>query len=593
VLDALGVVIAVNDAWENFALQNGATDSSRVSVGANYLEVCRQATKAGDQAAEQALIGLESVLTGTVSHFAMDYPCSSPTQERWFTMTVLRQKAPADGAVVIHSDITDRKKSEEALRCSEERLRLLTDAVPVLISYVDGKQCYRFNNKAYENWFGHPREFVEGKHLKQVLGESAYRAIRPQVEAVLSGELVSFEDFIPYRGAGRRYVKVTYVPDRHDGKVRGFFALIQDLTERRQAEEEIRESHDKLSTIIAGADVGTWNWNIQAGTLDVNERFCTMLGYEPGSFGTDVRRFFDSLHPDDTEKVNRAVEEHFAGRSEIYRCDFRLRAADGSYKWIHDAGKLIERDHEGKPLRMVGIHMDLTEEKRFEIALKASEEEFRSMFELAGVGKAQADPTTGRFTRVNKKFCEITGYSQAELLAMTFRDITHEDDRERDESGVQRVFKGETDSWSIEKRYVRKDGTVLWVEVNGSLIKHKDGPMRAIANVVDITERKQSEQALTSAYKEIQQLKERLEAENIYLREEINVEHGFENIIGQSDAIKMCSTGYTRWRPRTLPSSSSAKLAREKGWWQGLFIRQAGAGSDRWSTSTAQCCRRT
>ena len=580
VLDAWGVIVAINDAWKNFALQNGVADTSGVSVGANYLEVCRQATMAGDHVAEQALIGLESVLNGTVSHFAMDYECSSPSQERWFTMTVLRQKQPGAGAVVTHSDITDRKQSEEALRRSEERLRLLTDAVPVLISYVDANQRYRFNNKAYENWFGHPREYVAGKHLSQVLGERAYQAIRPQVEAVLSGRLVSFEDFIPYRGAGRRYVKITYVPDRQDSGVRGFFALIQDLTERKQAEEEVRESRDRLSTIIAGADVGTWDWNIQAGTVDVNERFCTMLGYEPRSFGTDVQRFFDSLHPDDAEKVNRAVQAHFAGKSDFCRCDFRLRTADGSYKWIHDAGRLSARDHEGKPLRMVGIHMDLTEEKRYEAALKASEEEFRSMFELAGVGKAQADPTTGRFTRVNKKFCEITGYSEEELLAMTFRDITHPEDRERDESGVQRVLKRETDSWSIEKRYIRKDGTVLWVHVNGSLIKHKSGLSRTIANVVDITERKQSEESLKSAYKEIQDLKERLEAENVYLREEINVEHGFENIIGQSDAIK-----YVLYRVQQVaPADATVFIGGETGTGKGLVagaIHQASKRRER------------
>ena len=453
VLDARGVILAVNKAWERFALENGALDTARVSVGANYLEICRRATKAGDPVAQQALIGLESLLNGTTDHFAMDYECSSPLRKRWFTMTILRQKQPSAGAIVTHSDITERK----------------------------------------------------------------------------------------------------------------------------QAEEKIRQSLDKLSTIIAGADVGSWDWNIQAGTVDVNERFCTMLGYEPGSVGADVRRFFDSLHPDDAEKVNRAVEAHFAGESQLYRCDFRLRTADGSYKWIHDAGKLIERDHQGRPLRMVGIHIDLTEEKRVEAALKASEEEFRSMFELAGVGKAQADPTTGQFTRVNMKFCEMTGYSGEELLAMTFRDITHPDDRERDESAVQRVLKGETNFWSIEKRYLRKDGAVLWVHVNGTLIKSKTGPSRTIANVVDITERKRSEEALNRAYKEIQVLKERLEAENVYLREEINVEHGFENIIGQSDA-----TRYVLYRVQQVASTDATVfILGETGTGKGLVARAIHQASKR------------
>jgi PAS domain S-box-containing protein len=290
------------------------------------------------------------VLNGTSDYFVMDYECSSPSQERWFKMAVFRQKKAGAGAVIIHSDITERKQTEEALRRSEGWFRLLTDSLPVLISYVDEDHRYRFNNKGYEHWFGHPREYVEGKHLRQVLGEKAYQAIRSRVEAALAGQLVTFEELIPYRGAGRRYVRVTYVPDCQNGRIRGFFALIQDLTERKQAEEEIHESRDKLSTIIAAADVGTWDWNIQAGSIQVNDRFCTMLGYEPGTFGTDVQRFFDSLHPDDGEKVNRLVAAHFAGETELYRCDFRFADGGRSYKWIHDAGRLIERDHEKRPL---------------------------------------------------------------------------------------------------------------------------------------------------------------------------------------------------------------------------------------------------
>ena len=496
VVDAEGTIGAVNEAWENFAVQNGAPDTSCVSVGANYLEVCRQAIKAGDQGAEHVLNAIESVLNGTKDHAVMDYECSSPLQERWFKMTVLRQKKPGAGAIITHSDITERKQAEHALRRSEGWFRLLTDSLPVLISYVDEAQRYRFNNKGYEHWFGHSREYVEGKHLRQVLGEKAYEAIRPRVEAALSGQLITFEEFIPYRGAGQRYVRATYVPDRENGRVAGFFALIQDLTERKQAEEEIRESRDKLSTIITGADMGTWDWNVAAGTLDVNDRFCTMLGYGPGSFGTEVRRFFDSLHPDDAKEVSSLVAAHFAGENEFYRCDFRLRMADGSYKWIHDAGRLIERDHTGRPLRMVGIHIDINDRKLVDEALKAREEEFRSMFELAAVGNAQSDPETGRFTRVNRRFCDITGYTEEELLNMTYQDITYPEDRARDTAQIQQVLRGERGTWSIEKRYTQKDGRIIWVSVNGTVMRLDGRPHRTVANIVDITERKSYEEAL-------------------------------------------------------------------------------------------------
>lgn len=569
VISGVGEIIRVNEAWLRFAREAGAPDTARASVGANYLEVCRQAIKAGDRAAENALAGIESVLGGSKSHFTLEYECSSPSQERWFKMIVLPLRRSGGGAVITHSDITDRKRDEEALRRSERRLRLLTDALPVLISYVDSDQRYRFNNKKYEDWFGRPREQVNGKHLREVLGEEAYQAIRPHVEAALSGRRVTFDDFIPYQGVGRRYVRVTYVPDLEDCGTRGFFVLVQDFTERKQAEDEIRASRDELSMIITGADVGTWNWHIQAGTVDVNDRFCTMLGYEPATFGTDVRRFFESLHPDDVQNVNRLVDAHFAGESEFYQCDFRLRTATGAYKWIHDAGRLIERDAEGKPLRMVGIHMDMTDRMQAEEALKRSEEEFRSMFELAAVGSAQADPETGRFKQVNRKFCEITGYSEDELLNMTYRDITYPEDRERDTAEIQKVVKGEADAWSIEKRYTRRDGKIIWVYVNGTAMRVHGRAFRTVANIVDISDRKRAEEELQRAYDEIKKLKERLEAENIYLQDEMKREYEFGDFIGQSNLIK-----YVLYRIEQVASAkTTVLLTGETGTGKGILAR--------------------
>ena len=124
-----------------------------------------------------------------------------------------------------------------------------------------------------------------------------------------------------------------------------------------------------------------------------------------------------------------------------------------------------------------------------------SEEQLRAMFDVASIGMAQADPRTGQYLRVNQTMCTITGYSAAELLGMRIPDLTHPEDRQKDWEEFQRVVRGEASAYQAEKRYLRKDGTEAWVNVNGTLLRNAAGqPTRTMATVEDITERKRSEE---------------------------------------------------------------------------------------------------
>jgi len=138
---------------------------------------------------------------------------------------------------------------------------------------------------------------------------------------------------------------------------------------------------------------------------------------------------------------------------------------------------------------------DITERKNAEEELREREEEYRATFELAGVGKAQAELTTGRFLRVNRRLCEITGYEPEELVVQTFAEITHPEDRDGSHADLSRMARGEIDEYETEKRYVRKDGAVIWVRVNATAIRELRGqPLRTVATIEDITKRKQAEE---------------------------------------------------------------------------------------------------
>ena len=157
------------------------------------------------------------------------------------------------GVFILTMDITQRKKAEAALRDSENQLRLVTDALPVLISYVDAEQRYRFNNKAYEHWLGIPRAKITGQKVSDILGAPAYKAIQQHIETALSGLRVSFENKVPYKDSGIRCVHADYIPDvQESGQVKGFFALVTDITERKRNEETQRQRGKVLEKLAAG-----------------------------------------------------------------------------------------------------------------------------------------------------------------------------------------------------------------------------------------------------------------------------------------------------------------------------------------------------
>ncbi len=138
-------------------------------------------------------------------------------------------------------------QNEDDSQAAQRRLALIADALPVLISYVDAERRYQYNNAAYTRWFGTSREAMRGRSLPDVLGTAAYQEVRGYVDAVLGGEAVSFESTLPYKDAGVRRVVAHYVPDiAPDGRVAGFFALVEDVSAQRKAEEELRQREDEV-----------------------------------------------------------------------------------------------------------------------------------------------------------------------------------------------------------------------------------------------------------------------------------------------------------------------------------------------------------
>ncbi len=191
----------------------------------------------------------------------------------------------------------------------------------------------------------------------------------------------------------------------------------------------------------------------------------------------------------------------------------------------------------------------IAERQQAEEALRESEEQFRVMFELASIGMAQNDPQTGRWLRVNRKLCDITGYSSDEMLAFCVSDITHPEDRERECSAFHRVLRGEAQEFRVEKRFIRKDGSVVWGNVNATVIRDAAGrPVLTMAAIEDITERKQAEEA----HRKLEERLQRAEKMEVLGTMAGGVAHDLNNVLG-------ILVGYSELLAEKLPDSSPLK----------------------------------
>jgi diguanylate cyclase (GGDEF)-like protein/PAS domain S-box-containing protein len=283
-----------------------------------------------------------------------------------------------------------------------------------------------------------------------------------------------------------------------DGRLLYHEGFIEDITERKKAEEALRESGDFLREAQRIGDLGCY-------VLDVPTEVWTSSDVLDGIFGIDkeydrtVAGWTALIHPDDRAMMAAYFAEEVLGEGKAFNKEYRIvRQTDQEERWVHGMGRLAF-DAQGKPLKMHGIIRDITERKLSEMKLRDSEERYRATFEQAAIGIVHAS-FEGRYLRCNARFAEIVGYPLEEIPGMTFQQITAPEDSVECETVRQRITGGEAESVTLEKRYLRKDGSLTWVKV--TLSTQRDGEGRAlhsIALVEDINARKAAEQRLTAA----------------------------------------------------------------------------------------------
>jgi len=290
-------------------------------------------------------------------------------------------------------------------------------------------------------------------------------------------------------------------------------SIFGHLLERKRSEAIQRENENRLKMILQGTQAGTWEWNVLTGENFYNERWAEMIGYTLEEVTPSSTRTWEKLcHPDDLRVSNERQQLHFEGKTPYYECELRMRHKDGHWVWVWNRGRVTEWREDGKPAKMSGIHLDITERKRAEDALRESEEKFRSFIESAPISSFITNDS-GKIILANKEATLVFGYEREELIGMSFDELLPEIIRNipADNPISMAMDSDEYRMDTLEVLARRKNGTQFPCEIQLSSINSQPTPL-VISFALDITHRKAAEDALTQALereKELGELKSR------------------------------------------------------------------------------------
>jgi PAS domain S-box-containing protein len=265
------------------------------------------------------------------------------------------------------------------------------------------------------------------------------------------------------------------------------------IEERRHAEAAARQNEERLKLALNAARMGAWDWQIHDNSLTWSDDSSRVFSLPLSNAPNTLEWFLNLVHEEDRERVQAAISYAIEHRAP-YEIEFRM-TSQGISSWVHSMGT-VTYDEEGKPFRMFGLAMDITERKRAEEALRQTEIMLArsEAFSLVMVTHGALD---GKWIKVPPTLCELLGYTEEELLALSFKDVTHPDDFQADWAKCQRLIRGEIRSYELEKRYLHKDGHTIWVDINRSLVEDDHGnPIHFLTYIKDISYRRLAEQAL-------------------------------------------------------------------------------------------------
>ena len=428
------------------------------------------------------------------------------------SQVIIAHRDPGGGTLCLSSiarDITGRKRAEEALRESEERFRGTFENAAVGIAHTDGEGRFLRVNEKLCDIVGYTRAELLARTFRDITYPEDLAASLEQFIPLMRGESPSFSLEKRYlRKDGSLvwgHVSVSLQRDAA-GKPAYAIAILQDISERKRAEEALRLANARLDLAVRGSNIGIWENDmpdgvVQNGRVDLTN-ILEQLGYDRPEPPTNLARGMSLVHPDDRERVERATQAYLSGETREYEVEHRVRHKDGSDRWMLTRGVAM-RDAAGRPIRFIGSCIDITDYRRAVEAQRRLQRErdelltrLQLQFERMPIGCVIADSGL-RIIDWNPAAEKIFGYRREEVLGVDASLLLVPPARRASTQGnYRRLVSGEITEHAV-KENVTKDGRTILCEWCTTPLRNADGEVIAVQGMAqDVTERQRAEEAL-------------------------------------------------------------------------------------------------
>ena len=400
------------------------------------------------------------------------------------------------------SDITEQKEMEEELRLSERRFRDVAEASGEYIWELDTGGKYTYVSKRLGEMLDRPIEEIIGKSPFFFMPKDEARRVEDWFSRIVKNPepFKDMEHSSLLKDGSLIWQRVSGLPIFDgSGKFAGYRGTAADITAKKKSEAAVKESAERLEMAIAASGLGIWDLDIKTGRLTWNHSMLDIYGISQEEFTSAYEVWEHALHPDDRYKAEAALQDTMHEYIP-FDVQFRILRPDDSMRYIHALARTYF-DKDGKPERIVGINQDITERVESENVLREKEAKLSSLYELAPVAIILNRKSDGKFMEANPELFRLTGYNEEEYKELSYWDITPEKYAEVEKKQLEELER-RGGYGPFEKEYIRKDGTLVPILLQGVVIRTANNEEMIWSIVQDISDQKRHERELQEAKEE-------------------------------------------------------------------------------------------